>query len=115
MALLCVIGSSADASTNELEYYARGSLSSDIPANIGNHYISNLSHSLFDKENSRHSSVAHPGASEHLLSIAGSSHMNSPKRLSLDERLEKELGIKVGNNNQLLRARDQNYPRPSKD
>jgi len=48
-----------------------------------------------DKETSRHFSIAHPGAAEHLLSIDGSGHMNSPKRLSLDERLEKELGIKV--------------------
>ena len=32
---------------------------------------------------------------DHDFSMAGTALMNSPKRLSLDERLEKELGIKV--------------------
>ena len=32
---------------------------------------------------------------DHLLSITGHGSLNSPKRLSLDERLERELGIKV--------------------
>ena len=33
--------------------------------------------------------------SDILLSMSGHGKLNSPKRLSLDERLERELGIKV--------------------
>ena len=47
------------------------------------HGSSNLFHSNVDHRNS------------HLLPIDGHGPLNSPKRLSLDERLERELGIKV--------------------
>ena len=78
-----------------MDYYTRGSRSIDISSHVGNHYNSIITPPMLDKGSSLPFSVAHPGAHEHLLSLPGTGHVNSPKRLSLDERLEKELGIKV--------------------
>ena len=76
-------------------YYAGRSLPPETSANIANHYTTSIHTPPLNRASSHPISVGHPVMSGQGLTIAGPGNMNSPKRLSLDERLEKELGIKV--------------------
>ena len=76
-------------------YYAGRSLPPDTSSSITNHYTTNIHPPILDRESSHLISAAHPVLDGQGHTISGPGNMNSPKRLSLDERLEKELGIKV--------------------
>ena len=72
--------SHVDAHSNDFDNHSIRSVTADSCIEKSSHYISN---------------IPSVGMIGHDFSMAGTALMNSPKRLSLDERLEKELGIKV--------------------
>ena len=60
-------------------------------------YLKNTEFLLFITDHSSNSQfrAEYERDSDILVSMSGHGKLNSPKRLSLDERLERELGIKV--------------------
>ena len=84
-----------DIPAHDRDYYARRNVMTATNVNGSNRYATNFPPGITQQESFNHFSGAHPGMSGHGVTISDIGMLNSPKRLSLDERLEKELGIKV--------------------